>query len=525
MSDQFHLADLFERVAASAGERTALFCGETSTSYAQMDAQADALAAHLYDLGIRPGDHAGLYMMNGAEYLVSFFALVKLGAVPFNINYRYGFDELKYLLVNANACALIHGPEFSQMAHRLSGSLAKLRHLIAAGPDAGEYHSIVSAEKTPPAMVRKDDDYILQYTGGTTGHPKGVMWQHKAFFFACLGGGGIYLGQPPIEAPDDITKMVNMAPPLKVMPLAPLMHGAAIWTALSALLGGITLVLDPMREGFNATDIWDRAEASQVNIMQIVGDAMAVPLLAALEENPGRWDLKSLIHFGSGGAVFSAHIKDALSKHLPGVMMGDGMGTSETGISGMGAPPQDGGFMQLPCGPLDNVIADGQIAKDGETGLLARTGHVPLGYYGDKQKTAEIFCTIDGQRWVLSGDQAIRSADGMITIYGRGSTCINSGGEKIYPEEVETVLRAHPAISDSAVIGRPDEKWGQSVAAIISIHADAKAPSLSQIQSFCRGKLAGYKIPRALKVAGKISRSEAGKQNYSWAHKFFKETS
>jgi len=497
LTPQFHLADLFEIVAARVPERIALADERGTATYAQMNARADRLAAALAEIGVGRGDHVGLYLMNGPEYLESFFAVMKRGAVPFNVNYRYQLDELTYLFGNAEAVAVIHGAEFTDNVQALKAALPGLTISIsvdmngggkAKNDDAGS-HDYETLMQTMPRAVpfeRSEDEYLLQYTGGTTGMPKGVMWPHKAFFYACLGGGGLYARKPPITAPEEQGEIAATSFPIRILPVAPLMHGAAIWTALSGLLGGVTMVLDPMRVGFDAEAIWDRVEREEVNILQIVGDAMAVPLLEALKNNPGRWDLSRLIHFGSGGAVFSQHVKDGLKAN-------------------------------------QSVIEDGCIVGVGETGFLSRTGHTPIGYYGDPEKTAEIFREIDGQLWVLTGDRARMDDDGMMTVLGRGSTCINSGGEKIYPEEVEEVLRAHPAVLDAAVIGLADPKWGQAVSAVISLKPGAEAPGLAGLQDHCREMLAGYKLPRALTIVTEIKRSPAGKQDYVWARSVFED--
>lgn len=529
--EQFHLADLFEIVAQTIPERLALCDDKGQITFSQMNARADRLAAGLVACGVKRGDTVGLYLMNGPEYLESFFAVVKIGGVPFNVNYRYTLHELIYVFGNADAKAVIHGAEFSPHIKDMMAAMPALKINIAVEDGQGvevepgtyKYEDLMESESSAAAYPRHEDDYILQYTGGTTGRPKGVMWPHKAFFFACLGGGGVYLGLPPITEPLQQAEIVKNAPPVRNLPVAPLMHGAAIWAALSGLLGGITMVLDPMRGGFDAERIWGRVEREKVNILVIVGDAMAVPLLEALKANPMRWDLSRMFHLGSGGAVFSQHIKDGLKALLPNVTIGDGMGTSETGISGMGAPVVDDGFMRLPINEHQDVIDNDRIVDIGEVGYLSRTGHTPIGYYGDREKTAEIFRTIEGRVWVLTGDQARKDADGMMTVLGRGSTCINSGGEKIYPEEVEEALRAHPAVFDAAVIGMPDPKWGQRVCAVVSLTQGADAPDPDEVKLFCKANLARYKIPKDVKIVPEINRSPAGKQDYVWAKSIFEK--
>ena len=520
---QFHLADLFECVARAVPDRIAIQSDAGDLTYAQMDERSDRLAAALADRGIGRGDTVGLYLMNGPEYLEAFVAISKLGAVPFNVNYRYGADELAYLFDNAQAAAIIFNTEFEDIALEVQDRLPHLKLLVAVGPEPVDTARVVAYEALMEHEPRKgfprdETDFLLQYTGGTTGMPKGVMWPHKAFFFACLGGGGHFHPAGPISEPHEIAGRASEGYQLKAFTLAPLMHGAAIWTAWSALLGGLTLVLDPMRK-FDAEAIWDRVEKFGVNMVQIVGDAMARPLRDALQANPGRWNLDAVVHFGSGGAVFSGDLKDSIKSLLPNVQISDGMGTSEGGISGMATPSEDG-MMRLPANDVQQVIVDDRLGKVGEMGLLGRSGHTPIGYYRDEVKTAEVFRTIDGKLWTISGDQGRLDEDGMITLFGRGSTCINTGGEKVFPEEVESELRKHPDIEDAVVVGRPHERWGEEVVGIVSLRPDAASvPDAKTMREFLDGNLAGYKCPKELIVVDEVRRSPAGKQDYSWAKK------
>ena len=524
---QFHLADLFKYVVNRIPERIALLSENGPVSYKELDQRSSRLAAGLFAKGIRQGDHVGIYLMNGPEFLESFFAIVKIGAVPFNINYRYGYEELLYLLSNANAKAIIYDIQFSEHINKLNEKLSTLEICISVGNEMGlvpgefSYNELLKFEYNFDGYARSENDYILQYTGGTTGLPKGVMWSHKSFFFACLGGGGLYAGAPPISMPDEQGKIAFGAPPLKILPCAPLMHGAAMWTALSGILGGMTLVLDPMRKGFNAHEIWDRVEHEGVNILQIVGDAMAIPLLNALKPKTKKWDLSSLVHLGSGGAIFSRHNKSEFKGIFPKCVIADGMGTSETGISGMGSTPAKEGFMKLPITDRQQVVIDNRIADINEIGYLAKAGNTPIGYYGDEQKSKELFKHIDGKTWVLTGDRAKRDSLNTLILYGRGSTCINTGGEKVYPEEVEEILRSHPSIFDAAVVGVTDSKWGELVSAVISITEGSDSPSLQEVKTFCASKLAGYKCPRQLRVVNTLKRSPAGKQDYKWVRSIF----
>jgi fatty-acyl-CoA synthase len=517
---QFNIADLFEVVAKAVPDRLALQADGIDLTYRQLDERSDRLAAALADRGIARGDTVGLYLMNGPEYLEGFLAAAKIGAVPFNVNYRYGAEELHYLFDNAQARAILFNSEFEDVMLAVADAVPSIELMIAVGDpplNRQRSHAYTALLETAPRkdFTRSEDDILLLYTGGTTGMPKGVMWPHKAFFFACLGGGGHFHPAGPIGAPEEIAERAREGYQLKMFTLAPLMHGAAIWAAGSALLGGLTVVLDPMRR-FDAEAIWDRVERYGVNIVQIVGDAMARPLRDALRDNPGRWSLEHVVNFGSGGAVFSGHLKDSIKQFLPNAAITDGMGTSEGGISGMATASEDG-MMRLPGNADQKVIVDGRFAAVGETGLLGRSGHTPIGYFRDEAKTTEVFRRIDGRLWTLSGDQGRLDPDGMITLFGRGATCINTGGEKVFPEEVESALRAHPAVRDAVVVGKPHERWGEAVVALVSLTPGAAKPDTDSLRQFLDGRLTGYKCPKEVIVVDEVRRSPAGKQDYGWA--------
>lgn len=519
MANQFHLADLFETAAAQIPDRVAIKSDAGHLTYGQFNARADRLAAGLWAQGVRRGESVGLYMMNGPEYLEGMMAAFKIGAVPFNVNYRYRADELRYLFENAQAVAVIHGAEFTSVVEAIRGDLPMLRLTIAVDDCIGAATSPSYAEllETPAdgTYERHEDDILLLYTGGTTGMPKGVMWPHKAFFFACLNGAGYYHPEGPCKTPGDIAARASGGYPLTMFPTAPLMHGAAIWSALGALLSGLTLVLDPVRT-FDPIAIWDRVEREGANMIQIVGDAMAIPLRDALRDNPGRWTLDHVVNFGSGGAVFSQSVKDDIKAMLPNANITDGMGSSETGVSGL-TVPSDEGMMRLPISEEQTIVVDGRLCTIGETGFVARSGNIPVGYFGDSVKTAETFQMVGGRLWAVSGDSARLDEDGFMTVFGRGSTCITTGGEKVFPEEVEEALRTHPAIFDSVVAGQKDERWGERVVGIVSLRNGFGQPSLDDVKSHVSARLAGYKLPKALVWVDNVKRSPAGKQDYRWA--------
>jgi len=522
MAAQFHLADLFETIAATVPDRLAIVSDRLTLTFAELNARADALASGLAASGVRRGDTVGLYMMNRAEYLEAFIAACKLGAAPFNVNYRYRADELRYLFTNARAAAIVHDARYAGLVRELRADLPALKLSVAvedaSGADTAGSVAYADLLNTPCSgpWERGEDDILLLYTGGTTGMPKGVMWPHRAFFFACAGAAGFFNPHGPAREPGDIASRAADGYPLRLFPVAPLMHGAAIWAVWSALLNGLAIVVDDS-PAFDPERVWDTVVRRRANMVQIVGDAMAIPLRDALRDNPGRWDLSHVVNFGSGGAVFSRHVKDEIKAFLPAhATITDGMGSSETGIAGQAEASAEG-MMRLPGGEGQKVVVDGRFAKVGEMGLIARTGNTPVGYFGDPEMSAEVFRTIDGRLWAVSGDAARLEADGMITVFGRGSTCINSGGEKVFPEEVEEALRAHPAIRDAVVAGQSDPRWGERVVGVVSLREGEAEPALDELRAYLRDRLAGYKQPRALVWVDEVRRSAAGKQDYRWA--------
>jgi len=528
MATQFHLADLFETIAATVPDRPAIVSDSLRLTYAELDARASALASGMAARGVGRGDTVGLYMMNRAEHLEAFIAACKLGAVPFNVNFRYRADELRYLFTNAEAAVIVHSAEFSDVVRTLRPDLPGLKLTVAVNDGSGadttgsaDYDALLATPYSGP-WERHESDILLTYTGGTTGMPKGVMWPHRAFFFACAGAGGYFNPHGPAAKPEDIADRAANGYPMSLFPVAPLMHAAALWSVWSTLLNGLCIVLDES-PSFDPETIWSKVAERKVSMVQIVGDAMAIPLRDALLANPGRWDLSSVVNFGSGGAVFSRHVKDEIMALLPpGATITDGMGSSETGTSGMAETSADG-MMRLPGSEGQKVVVEGRFAGVGEVGFVARSGNTPVGYFGDPVKSAEVFQTIEGKLWAISGDSARLDADGMITVFGRGSTCINSGGEKVFPEEVEEALRAHPAIRDAVVAGQADPRWGERVIGVVSLRDGVAAPNFEELRGFLRERLAGYKLPKALVWVDEVRRSPAGKQDYRWARDVAKD--
>lgn len=525
----FNLADLFEVVAQAVPQRTAFVCGAQRLSFAELDRRATQLASALRTRGVQRGHHVGLQLYNSAAYIETFLACCKIGAAPVNVNYRYVADELAHLFTTLDLHALVYGAEFAAEVAAMATRAATLKVFLQAG--TGTVQGPAGSEDYEAAVTsgasqwqdpgRSDNDVYMLCTGGTTGLPKGVMWPHKSLFMAALGGGGIYFGRPPIQRPEELAVLVTQAPPLVYLALAPMMHGAAMWATLISLLAGHTVVVNE-HPRFDAQQVWDIVQRGGVNILSVVGDAMALPLIQALELQPQRWDLQALKIFGNGGAVFSAHLQDRLRALLPQVAISNGLGSSEAGLLGGQQNVERGdGMIRFPP-RADLALIDDSLSLvtgPGAEGTLARTGYTPIGYYGDAKKTAETFVTIGGRLWVLTGDRARIDADGDIVVLGRGSQCINTGGEKVFPEEVETAARRCKAVRDVLVVGLPDERWGQKVVAVVELEPGQNFDAAA-FESACRETLAGYKVPKAVFIAEQIQRSPAGKADYRWAQAF-----
>ena len=524
-----NLADLFEFAVDNFGEREYIVAEGKRRTYAEMDARANRLAHHLAEQGVGPGDHVGIYALNSAEWVESLWAIFKLRAVWININYRYVADELRYIFSNADLVGLIHAREFSPRVAEAADSLGDLRFSMViedgtSHPDARadviEYEKALASQSPERDFApRSGDDRYILYTGGTTGMPKGVVWRQEDVFYA-LGGGINAVTNQRVADPGDLTRAAREGSPLTFLPIAPLMHGATQWGVMGQSFSGNKIVLVAR---FDPKQVWRLVEQEKVNSMMITGDAMGRPLVEALDEPGASYDTSSLVSVSSTAAVFSPSVKEDFFRHFPNLFMTDSVGSSEGGANGVsfvspGKTAMKGG--PTVTGLRDTVVLDENGAKvepgSGVIGKVARTGNIPIGYYKDPVKTAETFLTVDGVRYAVPGDFATVEADGSITLLGRGSVSINSGGEKIFPEEVEAALKAHPAVFDATVVGAPDERWGQRVAAVVQFRPGQEA-SLEDLQAHCRDRIAGYKVPRQLTVVGEIRRSPSGKPDYQWA--------
>jgi acyl-CoA synthetase (AMP-forming)/AMP-acid ligase II len=522
---EFNIADLFESIADSIPDRLALVSGEQRQTFAELDARANRLAHALRERGIKAGDHIGLYLYNGHPFLEAMLASFKLRAVPVNINYRYVEEELAYLFTNADLAALFVEREMLPRAAAVRARVPTLHTFIVVddGPpgavdaDTLSYEPLLAASSPERRFEpRSGRDHYIIYTGGTTGMPRGVVWHHEDVFFAGLQGGNA--GGDPIQRPEELGPLVaSKEEPLTFLPAAPFIHGAAQWAAIIGWFGGGKVVLSPGRS-FDGRAICRLIERERVNTLTMVGDAMARPLVEALRER--EYDTSSLVVIASAGAVLSDSIKDELQERLPDVMILNNFGATETGHQGMvGFGEASGGKPTFAMDDSNTVLGEDlrPIAPgSGTIGRLARRGRLPVGYYKDPEKTAATFVTVDGERWVIPGDLATVEEDGRITVFGRGAVCINSGGEKVFPEEVEAALKAHPGVADAVVVGVPDDKWGQRVAAVVQPRAGADV-TLAALDAHCRTRIAGYKVPRQLALVQHLVRHPSGKPDYRWA--------
>jgi acyl-CoA synthetase (AMP-forming)/AMP-acid ligase II len=506
---QYNLADLFEANVDAIGDREAVVVGDRRLTYNELDERANRLAHHLEDhMGVRPGQHVGMHLLNGVEFVEGILACLKIRAVPINVNYRYVEDELRYIYDNADLVALLVNEEF---ADRAKGAGAPQMIVVEQ-----EYEDALAASRPDRGFAERspDDRYVI-YTGGTTGLPKGVVWRQEDLFFAGLGGGNPQ-GEP-VTAPQQVAENVVNRNQMVMFPSPPLMHGAAQLGILIAFNWGEKVVLVPRYSGDAALDLIEREKVNSINL---VGDAMARPLAEALDANPTGWDLSSLFVLSSAGAILSEAVKAQLREHLPDLFIVDGFGSTETGHSGMGtadASPDKG----LRFAMSDRIrVLDDEFKPiepgSGKVGVIVQRKHIPLEYYKDPEKTAATFREIDGERYVIAGDMATVEADGTVLIFGRGSVSINSGGEKIFPEEVEAALKSHPDVFDAVVVGVPDEKWGERVAAVVQPR-EGKAPTLDDLDQHCRTRVAAYKVPRLVALVDQMVRSPAGKADYQWA--------
>jgi fatty-acyl-CoA synthase len=523
-------ADTWEAIAASQPERPALIQGDRVITWAEFDARADALAADFIAAGLDHQAKVAAFLFNGPEYLETYFAAFKGGFAPVNTNYRYGPEELFYLFDNADAQAVVFHAQFAEVLEPIRARLTTVKRWIAVaepGHDipswAADYDAIVAkvpAQRPVKApWGRSGDDLLLLYTGGTTGMPKGVMWRQDDLFQVIGAGGNALAGIPPAESIPDLVARIHGPEHLRPISLVacPLMHGTGQFSSFIALNVGGTVCLLPSRK-FSPIELWNEAERLKATAIVIVGLAFSTPMLEALEANPGRWDLSNVKAMSSSGSMWSQENKRGLLSHVTNAVIMDSFGSSEAvgmGVSAS-APGAEAATAAFALGPNCAVFSeDGRRIEpgSGERGLVAVSGFLPVGYYKDKEKSDRTFKVIDGQRWSVPGDWAEVNADGTLKLLGRGSVCINTGGEKVFPEEVEEALKTHLHVRDAVVVGVPDPRFGERICAVVEPDG-AAAPTLAELSEHVRAHLAGYKAPRELVLVESIGRAPNGKVDY-----------
>jgi fatty-acyl-CoA synthase len=536
---EFNLAQLHEAVADVIPEQDCIVYRDRRLSWSQVTERTRRLANYLLARGLtirrdrselqgwESGQaHIALYMYNCNEYLEGMLGAFKARAVPFNVNFRYVEEELVYLLNDSGAEAIVYHGTFAKTLAGILPQLPKLEVLIQVEdgsgepllPGAVEYEAAlasVSADK--PAVEWSPDDLYILYTGGTTGMPKGVLWRQGDVFVAALGGRRRD-GTPMVDLDDVLAAAAR--PGMKTLPAPPFMHGAAHWAAFTNFHSGNTIVVQRDGSRFDANDVLETIEREQVTALLIVGDAFARPLLDQLDA--GTYDLSALKVLITGGAALSASLKVQFLEKLPELTIVDAIGSSETGGQGQNVSTRasgatTGSFMPAPdtcvlSEDLSGVLEPGDPA----IGWFAKSGQVPLGYLGDREKTERTFPTIGGTRYSVPGDRSLHRADGIIEVYGRDSQTINSGGEKIFAEEVEHALKQHPKIWDAVVVGRASERWGQEVVALVKLR-DSETASREELIEACTKHIARYKLPKDVLFLDEIVRSPSGKADYRWA--------
>jgi fatty-acyl-CoA synthase len=522
----WNYGDVWETVADVQPDAIAVTQGNRHVTWSEFDHGADGIAQFLLDLGVVQQDKVAVYLYNCPEYLQTTLAAVKIGLVPVNTNYRYGDDELSYLWENADAVAVVFHGTFADRIEGILDRVPGVKGWLWVDDNSGpcpdwatpyEDAAKSATKRTTAPWGRSGDDLLMLYTGGTTGMPKGVMWRQDDLFARLIDSA---VRHYPVDGGIEAVRAALSSTPMGVtlMPACPLMHGTGGFTAYTTLAEGGRVCLLESRK-YDPVELLDTVEREKVNALVIVGDPFSRPLISALEAQPGHWDLSSLLMMVSSGAMWSEPIKQQLLAHHAGMMLVDAFSSSEAlgmgvSISGAGNAAATAKFT---LGPDVKVLAeDGTPVTPGtaETGVLALGGRNPLGYYKDEEKSDRTFKVVDGVRYSIPGDFAQVAEDGTIHLLGRGSVCINSGGEKIFPEEVEEALKTHPAVRDAVVVGIPHETYGEQIVAVVELADAAEAPSETELIDHVKARLASYKAPRRVRIISTIGRAPNGKVDY-----------
>ena len=503
------IADVLEAMADAVPDRVAVITSDAEYTFAEIDERSTRLANHLVSLGISPGDHVAVHSINRIEWVDAFYGCLKARAVPININFKYLHDELAYLYDNADCVAALVAPEHVDSVQALD--LPTLQHLIELGPG---YDEALAAASTERLGGRHPDDHYVLYTGGTTGNPKGVVWRNEDIIRAALNAGRFGAPFDSVEQlADEAAANEN---PMTLLACGPMMHGGSQWILGNGHVSGYTVALYT-EPSFHAEKVLDLVERAGVNSLTFLGDAMGRPVAEAILAEPDRWDLSSLAAVSNGAAPLSEGVRAEIRRALPGRFILDSYGASESGTTGSRI---DDGTEGAAGAPKFGVGADVEVFDEqfrpcppGVEGMLGRTGAIPLGYYNDPVKTAATFKEINGVRWSIPGDFARRDDDGTVTVLGRGSVCINTGGEKVHPEEVEAVLLRHGDVFDAVVVGTPHERWGQQVTALVQLRDDAILTE-EELREYARSLISNYKVPKQILFVPVVPRTPVSKIDY-----------
>ncbi len=510
---ELSFADVWEQIADAFPDAPAVVQGNRRLTWSEFDRRADGFAQALLDAGVERQDKVAQYLYNCPEYLESLYGATKVSCVPVNTNYRYADDELVYLWDNADAvCVVFHG-SFIETIERIRARVPRVRLWLwvddgtAPCPDwAKPYEDVATSASGRVGAPRGGDDIYMLYTGGTTGMPKGVMWRQ-----------GDLIDTYAQSVDPNASWQMPAAPGPVGLPACPLMHGTGAFVAFIVMNGAGSIALLEKRN-YEPVELLETIQREKVNVMAIVGDAFAKPMLRELDANPGKYDISSLFVVISSGVMWSHETKQGMLKHHPGMILQDAFSSSEA--LGMGSSVSSGenasDTAKFTLGPNTRVINDDGrdiVPGSGEVGMIAVKGIVPVGYYKDPEKSAKTFRTIDGARYSIPGDFATVEEDGTLKVLGRGSVCINTGGEKVFPEEVEEVIKRYESVLDCAVVGVPDEKWGEAITAIVQARPESDVDEQELIKHV-KANLAAYKAPKRVLVVDSLGRSPAGKLDY-----------
>lgn len=514
-------------------ENPALIHGTKTITWSEFDRRSNNLARALLERGAKTGDKVAFYMRNQPAYIETLAACFKARLTHVNVNYRYRENELHYIIDNSDAQAVIFDTEFREQINAIRDRLPNVGTWLELNSDSSRSDYVTNFEDLASAgsgqrldVQRSPDDLLFLYTGGTTGMPKGVMWPHGTLRAAQIDGARA-MGPVAETLEQHLDNVREVGIHGRQIPACPLMHGTGLFTALAVMINGGAIITLESKGGFDPIDLWQKVDQHGVTAMAIVGDAFAKPMLQVLQDNPGKFDVSSVQSITSSGVMWSSDVKQGLLKHMPQAMMIDSFGASEavgfgTSITTAGGEVRTSKFT---IGEHCKVFTeDGREVERGssEPGFIARGGNIPLGYYKDEKKTAETFRTINGARYSIPGDWCTVEEDGTLTLLGRGSVCINTGGEKVYPEEIEEVLKEHPNVDDALVVGLPDEKWGQAVTAVVSLENKGDFNE-DNLKAHVRDNLAPYKTPKRILAKENLGRAPNGKADYKAITSFAKD--